>query len=159
MDYNDKIGALVDALIENYQTRNKHTGTKLEVQDRLIWFIAQTGFSTKVILSAVEEYLTLNSEYTKSLENLIWTPSSKAFSVHKNLKDSKLFDFICNKYKLNDTFIIENKGGKYVQWLHDVAMLEVPKKLPDEVYFTGSAQTDLEHSDKIKKLYLKNLKN
>lgn len=159
MGYSDKIGELVDKLVENYVTRNKHVGTKLEVQDRLIWFIGQTGFSTKVILDSVEEYLTLNSEYTKSLENLLWTPSSKAFSVHKNLKDSKLFDFICQKYNLNQTFIIEDKGGKYVKWLADISALTIPKGLPEELYFTGTYKTDLEHIQLLKKMYLSNLKN
>lgn len=159
MDYNDKIGDLVDKLIENYNTRNKHVGTKLEVKDRLIWFIAQTGFSTTVILRSVEEYLTLNSEYTKSLENLIWSPPSKAFSVHKNLKDSKLFDFISQKYNLNQTFFIEGKKTKEIRWLDDIAKLEIPKKLKKELYFTGNYEDDLAHKEKIKEQYLKHIKN
>lgn len=158
MDYNDNVGQILEAILELYQSHNKPIGTKLEVKSRLIWFVTETGFSSKVIISAVEEYLSINTEYTKSLENLLWTPASKAFSVHKNLKDSKLFDFICLKYNLNETFIVEGKGGKEMEWLGNVSRLEVPKKLTPELYFTGSMETDLEHITKLKKLYFLKMK-
>ena len=157
MGYNDSIGMLVDKLIELYNTNNKHTGNKLEIQNRLIWFIAQTGFSSAVLFNSVEEYLLYNSEYTKSLENLIWTPSSKAFSIHKNLKDSKLYDFICTKYNLNASFFVEDKKGKEIQWLADIANLSVPKNLESENYFTGSYEGDIQHVQELKNKYTKHV--
>lgn len=155
MGYNDSIGTLVDKLIELYNTNNKHTGNKLEIQNRLIWFIAQTGFSSAVIFKSVEEYLLYNSEFTKSLENLIWTPSSKAFSIHKNLKDSKLYDYICTKYNLNESFFVEDKKGKEITWMASVANLSVPKNLESEAYFTGSYEGDLKHVEELKNKYIK----
>ena len=158
MDYTDNIGEILDIIVDLYKSNDKHVGTKLEVKNRLVWFIAETGFSAKVIINSIEEYLSTNTEYTKSLENLLWTPASKAFSVHKNLKDSKLFDFICQKYSLDETFIVEHKGGKEMEWLSNVSRLSVPKKLNEELYFTGNMESDLEHVNKLKKLYFLKMK-
>lgn len=153
MSYTDSIGSLVESLISLYKTNGKHVGNKLEVQSRLIWFIAQTGFSPKVIRLTVEEYLLDNPEYTMSLENLIWKPASIAFSVHKQLKGSKLYDCICFKYDLNQTFLIETKKNKAIEWLQSVSNLNVPKGVGSELYFTGSYQGDVEQVKKIEEYY------
>ncbi len=158
MSFNNNLGDLIESLISLYETHQKYVGNKLEVQSRLIWFVAQTGFSSKVIHSSTEEYLNDNPEFTKSLENLIWTPSSKAFSIHKNLKNSKLYDFICQKYKLDENFLIENKKGKHIAWLQTVSSIIVPKTLQKELYFTNSYETDVIHVEKLKKQYLKLIK-
>lgn len=155
--YNDYIGELINKLIDLYKASNKHVGTKLEVQSRLIWFIENTGFSNTVIFKSVEEYLLNNTEYTKSLENLIWSPPSKAFSVHKNLKDSKLYDFICEKYNLDVEFYLKNEKSKEMNWLYQLSKLEVPKNLDKSLYFKGDAFSDFEHISNMKKEYLKRI--
>lgn len=154
MGYTDDIGKLVNMLVELYEARQKPIGNELEVQSRLIWFLSQTGFSGKVIYEAIEEYLMNNDTYTMSLENLIWRPQSKAFSVHKNLKDSRIYDYICKKYRMNQAFFIKDNKGVDISWLSSVANLTPPKKASEELYFTSSYDGDMKHIQKIKKMYL-----
>lgn len=85
---------LCDAIIEEYTVMGKPTGNRLNVLDCIIWFLTVTPYTTDEILESVVNYLHENSEYTKKLDNLFWTPPSKAFSVHKNLKDSTLYDLM-----------------------------------------------------------------
>lgn len=158
LSYNDSVGLLVDNLIGQYEAVNKHIGTKLEVQNRLMWFLGNTGFSSKVIIKTVEEYLAENSTYVKSLENLIWTPPSKAFSIHMNLKDSKLFDLVCKKYRLDETFFIESNNTKEMEWLQGVTKLVTSKSISKDYFFTGSYKTDMEHIEKLKAIYLKKIR-
>ena len=155
--YSDYIGKLLNELISIYESNGKYIGNKLEVQNRLVWFVANTGFNYKTIINAVEEYITENPEYTKSLENLIWSPPSKAFSVHKHLKDSKLFDIISNKFKLNDKFFIDNKN-KLETFLFDISKIQLPKKMDKKYYFTGGYKTDQEHLLFLRKELLKRIK-
>lgn len=149
MSYNDNIGKLVDELISSYESRNKSTGTKLEIKNRLTWFIGQTGFGTKVIANIVEEYLVDNPEYTKNLENLIWKPQSVAFSVHKNLKESELYSIICKKYGLDDTFYLEARDKRNFKWLFNMASLDVVRGMDKSYYMTGSYKGDLEYKEKM----------
>jgi len=146
--YTDTIGIILDKLIGMYEVEDKIIGKKLEVKSRLIWFTEQTGFSPTIIIKSVQEYLDNNPEYTMSLENLLWKPQSVAFSVHKNLKQSKLFDVINTKYKLDETFFLKTMN-KHNEWLFSVAKLSPPRKGDDHIYFTGSYKGDLEHINKI----------
>jgi len=91
-DNSDEIEELCDRLIEEYETMNKPIGTRLNVLDRLIWFLSVTDFEIEEVEEAVLGYLHSSDEYTKRLDNLFWTPPSTAFSIHKNLKDSILYD-------------------------------------------------------------------
>lgn len=158
LEYSDEIGKLNEKLIELYEVNQKHGGNKLEIQNRLTWFISQTGFGADQIIKVIEEYLMNNREYTMSLENLIWKPQSKAFSVHKNLKDSRLYDLFCKKYSMDESFFIENNKGVELEWLYAVAHLNPSKKLENDLYFTGSYESDLEHIKKIKIKYLNKIR-
>ena len=154
MGYTEEIGELCKELIELYTGYNKVTGTKLEVQNRLIWFISQTGFNPPIIKNVVQDYLSENTTYTKSLENLIWKPGS-VFSTHKNLKDSHLYDVICKKYKLNSEFFLKKKKGVELTWLHKISQLKPPKKSKNkEIYLTGSYESDMLAINKIKSIYI-----
>ncbi len=93
-DNSPEIEQLCSDVMEEYEALGKATGTRLNVLDRLIWFLSVTDFEIDEVKEAVEAYLHDNDEYTKRLDNLIWTPQSTAFSVHKNLKDSILFDML-----------------------------------------------------------------
>ena len=157
-DYTDEIGVLLKNLTDLYERENKYIGNELEVRNRLIWFVAQTGFNTKTISNIVEEYLMENTEYTLSLENLIWKPQSKAFSVHKNLKDSKLYDLICKKYNLNyDFFLKDIDKNKTLKWLKAVALLPYPpKNIDTKLLFTGDRLKDIAHINSIRLEYYGN---
>jgi hypothetical protein len=158
-EFSSEIAELCDKIINDYEVAEKHVGNRLEVQNRLTWFIYNTGFSTKVVGDAVEEYLIDNSEYTLSLENLLWKPPSKAFSVHMNLKDSKLYDILCNKYKLNHNFFTaDKKFDRSTQWLFEVSKLKVPKKLQPEFYITGSFESDNNALNKLKGMFFNQMK-
>ena len=135
-----------------YTTAGKPTGLKLKTESRLIWFMAQTGFGSKPILSVVEEYLETSGDFTSSLQNLIWKPSS-IYAVHKSLNDSKLYDLMCKKHKLNDEFFLKKNKGKKVEYLSALARLQVPTG--SSVYLTGSKKGDEELLLKFKKEYLK----
>lgn len=134
--YDDSIGELTNELVELYESVRKPTGTSLNVQDNLVWFISVTGFSNKAVAGSVSDYLAESGQYTKRLDNLIWTPASKAFSVHKNLKDSPLFELMCRKYNLNKEFYMERRD-KQTEWLFDLSRLKVPKR-GDGLWFTDS---------------------
>lgn len=94
MNNSEEIEELCSTLIEEYESMNKPTGTRLNVLDNLIWFISKTDFPLSDIEDSITTYLHNSGEFTKRLDNLIWTPASKAFSVHKNLKDSMLYDIL-----------------------------------------------------------------
>ena len=154
MGYTEEIGELCKELIDLYTNYNKPTGTALEVQNRLVWFISQTGFNPTIIKNTVQNYLNENTTYTKKLENLIWKPTS-VMSVHKNLKDSQLYDIICTKYKLNADFFLKKSKGVELTWLHNVAQLRPPKKSKNkEIYLTGSYESDMEAINKLKAAYI-----
>jgi len=154
MDYTEEIGELCKEMIDLYTSYSKSTGTKLEVQNRMIWFISQTGFNPAIIKNVIQEYLSTNTTYTKNLENLIWKPDS-VFSVHKNLKNSHLYDIICKKYKLNTEFFLKKRKGVELTYLHKVAQLKPPRKSKNkDVYLTGSYASDMEAIDRIKSVYI-----
>lgn len=154
-DYTDEIGVLLKNLTDLYERENKYVGNSLEVRNRLIWFVAQTGFNSKTISNMVEEYLTENTEYTLSLENLIWKPQSKAFSVHKNIKDSKLYDLICKKYNLDyDFFLKDIDKNKTLKWLKAVSLLPYPPmNVNPRLLFTENRSNEIEHINNIRLEY------
>lgn len=158
IDLTEEIAELVETLVSEYTSVNKFVGNKLEVQSRLAWFIAHTGFNVTTIRDVAVDYLTDNTEYTLSLENLIWKPPSKAFSVHKNLKDSKLFDLICTKFKLDHNFLEGSKKNKSFTWLQNISMLKIPKNLSKDMYLTDSYNEDINLINKLKGQYLNIIK-
>lgn len=150
----DEVAVLSNSVIEMYETQQKPVGNTFTVQDRLLWFLSETGFTTDSIYQTVEEYLQTSGEYTMSLENLFWRPTSKAFSVHKKLEESKLYDIMCAKYKINK-FFFTKKRGVSVEWMFDVSKLQLPKKMDKEFYFTGSYEGDFKHILEMKKQLIK----
>lgn len=158
LNYTDELGVLIDKLIELYEINNKDYGNKLEIQSRLGWFISQTGFGSSQIMEIVEKYLDENREYTLKLENLIWRPQSQAFSVHKNLKDSRLFEMFRIKWNLDESFYIKDKKGVEMDWLSKISSLEPSKKLKKELYFTGSYESDMQHIVKLKNKYFRKIR-
>ena len=157
--FTEEVGNLLKKLTELYELSNKDTGNLLEVRKRLIWFIEETGFSEKVIYNAVDTYLTDNSEYTMNLDNLLWRAPSKAFSVHYNLKDSRLFDIISKQFRLPITFFVKDSITVEETWLRAISHLNIPKKLDNSLYFTGSYKTELEFQQMLKVKLAEKMKN
>lgn len=161
-NHREDVIVLCNNLISLYQAYGKETGKHLDVRKRLIWFVANTGFALEIIYKAVETYLesVRDSERTFYLANFIWSPQSKAFSVRQNLRDSPLYDNICRKYNLNHDFFIENKRSVVISWLRGVAELgnTIPKQGETDLYFTGSVKGDLEHIERLKGMYLQEIR-
>lgn len=147
---------MVEELIELYEDHGKETGNKLEIRNRLIWFVNATGFGLKAIKTIVEDYLFNSGDYTLKLDNLIWKPQSSAFSIHYSLSDSRLFDLIVKKYKLPINFFLKTSDKRTVKesWLFDIMKLKVPSRLPEEFYWTGSYESDLKKHKELQKLFL-----
>lgn len=145
-------------LVELYEDYGKESGNLIEIRDRMGWFISTTGFSPKVILNAVEDYLTIGGDYTMRLDNLIWKPQSVAYSVNYSLSDSRLFELIRKKFNLPITFYLKPSDKRKVKetWLYDIMKLKVPKGLPEECYWTGNEKEDKEALQRLKKQF-KNL--
>lgn len=68
-----------------------------------------------------------------------------------NLKNSKLFDLIAEKFKIATEPYLESKKNKEMDWLFAVSKLPTPpaKGNPDYL-FTGSSETDKERLKNIK---------
>lgn len=158
VNYSDGVAELAQKLLDMYSTYGVEGDSLLIIQDRIGWFMKETGFSAEVIESIVEEYLSEVTKYRLSLRNLIWNPPSKAFSVHKTLKDSKLYDIVCKKYGINPNVIIKEKDKVWFKWLHGVAMLKVPKGLDKECYFENY-QADCDNLDRLKSQFRKKLRD
>ena len=158
--FTDEVGTLLKKLSDTYESYSKDTGNLLEVRNRLIWFIESTGFGPKAIFNAVDEYLTNSGDYTMNLDNLIWRAPSKAFSIHYNLKDSKLFDLISKQFNFTITFFLEDRTSVEDRWLQAVSQLEIPKRLTDKsLYFTGDYKTEVDFQKRLKQLYFKKIQN
>ncbi len=151
LNYNDDIKEIIEKTIEMYTNHDKPIGNKLEIKNRVTWFVSQTNFSNRVILESVNDYLN-NNDYILRLDNLFWKPQSH-LSVHKNLKDSKIFDLIAHKYKLNQDYFLETKN-KEIRWLAAVSRLEVPK---GSIYFIGYKEDKI-RIEKFKETYEKMIK-
>lgn len=145
--------SLAEKLIYIYEESGRKFGKRAEIVSRLAWFISATMFNDEVIIDTVKGYVKERGEYSMLLENLIWKPSS-VFSVHKNLKESTLFDIMYNKYKVIDPrfFFDENFIDKDIRWMLAVSKLpDPPKKIAEESTFTGSSAGDKEAINRIKK--------
>lgn len=138
----EDISNLTEDLIGLYDSYSKETGNHLEIQKRLVWFIEETGFGPKAVKNAVEQYLTDSGDYTMRLDNLIWKGQSLAFSIHFNLKDSKLFDIITKQFNMPKNFLINQNKTVEETWVWDICKLKIPKKLPSELYMTGAYKTE-----------------
>lgn len=158
MEITPEVEELTDKLMALYISRGKKVGRRLEVASRLAWFVSTSLFKDKLIEDAVSEYLTTSGEYTSSLENLIWKPQN-VMTVHKSLKDSRLYDIIATKYKLNSTKLEETNKSREMRWMTAIAKLpEPPKNLCVDYTFTGSASKDIEVIRRIKKHLLEKLR-
>lgn len=147
--YSDEIQELEQKLVEMYEDAQKETGLRAEVKSRLTWFMCETGFRANVIKKYVQIYLDeTDPKYIKNLSNLIWTAQSKAFSIHFDLKDSKLFDIISQALGLNQSVFLEKKD-KELNYLFQYATACPPKGLRSELYYTGSYQSEIEHFAKL----------
>lgn len=157
VNYSDGVAELAQKLLDMYSTYGVEGDSLLIIQDRIGWFMKETGFNADSIEIVVEEYLSEVSKFRFSLKNLIWNPPSKAFSVHKTLKDSKLYDMICKKFGINPNVIIKEKDKVWFKWLRGIAMLKVPKGLDKECYFE-SYQADSDNLIRLKEQFRQKLK-
>lgn len=148
----DEISETQKILVNIYENRGKEIGVSVkEVESRLVWFMGNTNFKKDVVIDGVERYLDSCGEYTMSLCNLIWKPPSVAFSVHKNLKDSRLFDIIVKKYRFDPEEYFNEEKNKEVKWLFAVSKLpDPPLKASSDILFTLDAKKDRERIRNIK---------
>lgn len=154
-----EVKELAEELIAMYNARGKNVGRKMEIESRLAWFVDASMFSDNTIKDAVAGYLAVAGEYTSSLENLIWKPQS-LMSVHKHLKDSKLFDIIASKYGVTSLKTEETTKSKEMRWLMAVSKLpDPPKNASPGSTFTGDALQDAEAIKRIKIQLYKKLRN
>lgn len=153
----EEISKTLDTISKLYESNGKDIGVSLkEAESRLIWFMGNTNFKPKVIVSVTEEYIASSGEYTMSLCNFIWKPPSQAFSTHMNLKNSKLFDLIAKKFGFNREIYFDTRKNKEMDWLFGVAKLPQPPARADrDCLFTSSVE---EEKNRIKniKIYLSN---
>ena len=148
-NYTDEIQKLEEELVQLYQANNKEVGLRAEVKSRLTWFCKESSFRPSVIKKYVDLYLSeTESLYIKNLSNLIWSPPSKMFSVHFNLKDSKLFDIICNDLRLQQSVYLD-KRDKELEYLFHFGSVMPPKGMSSDFYFTNSYEGDYKHSLKL----------
>lgn len=149
----EEIGILAKEIAKIYEDYGKDSGNFLEFQKRLIWFIEETGFGPKAIKDVIEKYVIDSGDWTLRLDNLVWKGQSIAFSVHYNLKDSKLFDLVIKQYNLLPNFFINPTRSAEEIWLQEISKIVIPKKLPEDLYFTGNYKSDKEIQDKLKKKF------
>ena len=96
----DEVLETLKIMIGMYESYSKDIGvSRKEAESRLCWFMGNTSFKKEVILQVTESYIAESGDYTMSLCNFIWKPPSQAFSVHMNLKNSKLFDLIAENLR------------------------------------------------------------
>ena len=148
--YTDEVKEVVEQAIILYNNYNKPIGNKAEIKSYASWFMSETGFSKEIVISEIENYLmTTDIDYISKLDNLIWKQPN-VFTSHKSLKNSKLFDIISTKYKLNQDYFLETKN-KEIEWLFGVANLRIAK---NSEYFTSYEQ-DKKKIEEIKKMLFK----
>lgn len=157
----DEISRVLGVLIDLYSSYGKDIGvSRKEAQKRLCWFMSNTNFRSSVVISAVEEYLQNNPDYTLSLCNLIWKPASQAFSVHMTLNTSKLFDLIAGKFGFNTAPYFKENQNKNLEWLFAVSRLPNPPANPDPaMLFTFNSKNDKKRITEIKKYLLNIISN
>lgn len=146
---------LRDELCSMYESQNKPIGKKMEVASRLSWFVNASFFNDNIIKSTVAEYLASSGKYTSSLENLIWKPAN-IMTVHKNLKDSMLFDLIVSKNNaINLDFYFDPKyQTKSLKYAIAVSKLPDPAaNIPKEMTMTGSREGDIKAIREVKRVF------
>ncbi len=125
-DLTDEIKDISIKAIEMYKNYNKPFGSKNEVLVRMAWFIKNTGFNPLAVLNEIESYLSVTDmAFISRLDNLLWKQPN-AFSVHKTLKDSKLYDIFVSKYNLNEDYFMISTNKDYF-WKLSISKLQVPK--------------------------------
>ena len=151
-DVTDDILDTLSGMISVYESNGKEIGvSRLEAQSRLTWFMCNTNFKKDLIIETTKQYVQESNGYTLSLCNFIWRPQSSAFSIHKNLKDSKLFDLISSRYGLNTEFYFKDSQNVLMKWLFAVSRLPNPPAKSDEnCWFTGNSKQDKERIIDIK---------
>lgn len=154
---NEDITETLDEMIRIYEESGKDIGlSRKEALSRLTWFMGNTNYKKSVIVDATKSHISSSGEYTYSLCNFIWKPPSVAYSVHMNLKNSKLFDIIASKYGFNTDIYFKDNQDSETRWLFAVARLpNPPAKANPDILFTGTAKGDKERLLNIK-TYLSN---
>lgn len=147
-----EISKTLSILLGMYGDAGREVGvSEREAESRLVWFMGNTNFRGKAVCEAVEEYLSSPTDKKMSLCNLIWRPPSIAFSVHKNLKDSKLFDLIARRYRLNAEAYFADRKGKELEWEFAVARLPNPPSRGNrDILFTFDHKAEKERLNAIK---------
>lgn len=146
----DESEETLKGLIELYEENGKDIGiSSKEAQSRLIWFMANTNFKKDVIINVTRDYIADAGQYVMSLCNLIWKPPSIAFSVHKNLKDSKLFDLVSKRYRFGTELFFKVNRSREDEWLMAVSRLPDPPSKPD-VLFTMDKKKEKERLKELK---------
>lgn len=138
-----------------YTDRGKPTGNKKEIEDNLAWFCAHTNFSNKAVTDTVSDYLVKAGEYTMSLSNLVWK-APNVFAAHKNLKNSRLFDEVAAKFKINPSFYLLDKKSRAEEWMFAVSRLPQPP-VGEGLHISGSRDGDIEGIQLVKKKLFKHM--
>lgn len=143
-----------------YESYGKDIGISIkEAQNRLIWFMGNTGFRGNVIIEETRQYLENNPEYTMTLCNFIWKPPSQAFSVHMNLKDSKLFDLIARRFGMNTNAYFDGVKGREAEWCFALSRLpEPPRNCRPDYLFTRDVSKEKETLRGIKMMFINSIR-
>lgn len=138
-----EVSDLTSALVKMYESEEKPTGIIKEVEQRVSWFLHETGFGVEKIKQEVSRYLSENDKFTMSLSNLIWKPKSVAFSVHMKLSESTLFDLMARRYGLGSGIYFAEKKPKDISYIMAVSKLpDPPASINPDYTITGSAKGD-----------------
>ncbi len=138
-----EVSDLTSALVKMYESEGKPTGIIKEIEQRVSWFLHETGFGVEKIKQEVSRYLSENGKFTMSLSNLIWKPKSVAFSVHMKLSESTLFDLMARRYGLNTGIYFADKKPKDIGYIMAVSKLpDPPASINPDYTITGSAKGD-----------------
>lgn len=152
----EEVSSLVSSLVKMYELNDKPTGIIKEVEQRVSWFLHETGFGVEKIKQEVGRYLTDNDKFTMSLSNLIWKPKSVAFSVHMKLSESMLFDLMARRYGLNTSIYFADKKPKEIAYVMAISKLPDPvMSIRPEYTITGSLRGDKEAILRIRKMMIK----
>lgn len=149
----EEVSNLVSSLVKMYESNDKPTGIIKDIEQRVSWFLHETGFGTKKIEQEVDRYLGESGTYTMSLSNLIWKPKSVAFSVHMKLSESMLFDLMARRYGLNTSIYFADKKPKDIAYIMAVSKLpNPPASISPDSTITGSVKGDKEAILKARKM-------
>lgn len=152
----EEVSSLVSSLVKMYELNDKPTGIIKEVEQRVSWFLHETGFGVEKIKQEVGRYLTDNDKFTMSLSNLIWKPKSVAFSVHMKLSESMLFDLMARRYGLNTSIYFADKKPKEIAYVMAISKLPDPvMSIRPEYTITGSVRGDKEAILRVRKMMIK----